>query len=247
MTAATVSINSGPPIPLINEGDFFEIEGGYGSVGEMETQVPSGGSYAFAITGGPNGSTTLTGPGGTYANNTTSTPVFSIAGVSGTWSIGAGGIGVFSFDPTTVASSFTITLNAYSSANPGSAYAYFASVANINSGYTFIDEAGDGPIPDTTPATATTLTFTKDLADNAGDGDASTYGFVSGSVFEIEGGFFNVLGLTNTSFGDGSQQAFVVGQTTRFQLQAIPEPSSFATIAGAAMLALAGLRRRRSV
>jgi len=52
-----------------------------------------------------------TGPTGiTFANAAPATPLFTISGVSGNWSVDVFGRGVFSFDPAST-SSFTVTLN----------------------------------------------------------------------------------------------------------------------------------------
>lgn len=253
VTSATLSINAGgaTSIPL-EDSNFYELQNSYATSGALTAAYPTNATYTFNITSSspgsaPSGSTTITGPGGTFAGNLPVTPLFSFGGVSGTWSL-QGNVGVFTFNPASV-TSFTISLTAYNATNKGGYYGSYVDVSDVNNSYTEVDEAGEGPTSDATASTATTLTFTKDLAANGGDADPLTYGFVSGSSYYIEGGLFNVFNLDNTTLtnGAGIQQAFVFGQTTGFILQAIPEPSTYAQLVGGfAVIAACALRRRRA-
>ena len=252
----TVSVNGGPEHTLVDEGDFLEYSQTFSSESALTTFAPLGGTYTL---GGYNDNIpsatpiNITGPGGAFADRLPTAPRFTISGVTGTWSTVLDGnnlpVGIFTFDPTSV-TSFTVTLNAFDTPTDGAFYGGFASVGSVNGNvYSEIDEAGSGPDALPGSPTTTTLTFTKGLADNAGDGDPLTYGFVDGNTFELEGGFFNIVSLTETGLGDGSEKGFIFGNTTSFLLKAdssaIPEPSSYAALIGGLALAGALLRRRR--
>lgn len=251
-TGVTLTIGAGDPMTVPLDGSFYELHSSYSSSGAMTTAYPTGSTYTFAITSSssPSGTTAIIGPGGTFDANKPITPIFSFGGISGTWSV-EGGMGVFTFNPASV-TSFTVSMTAYDVLNPlnkGGHYGSFVDVSDVNNSYTEVGEVGEGPTPDATPSTATTLTFTKDLAANGGDLDGSTYGFVSGSRYYIEGGLFNVFNLGGTTLTNPgeTQQAFVFGQTTGFILQAIPEPSTAAQLAGGlAVVAACVFRRRRA-
>jgi hypothetical protein len=253
-TAATVSLNSGTPEPLASDGDVLEYREPISSELELTTNFPLNGTYTVNVTGTPNATSTLTGPGGSFADLRPANPVFTLGGVTGTWSTVLDEnnlpVGIFTFDPTGV-TSFTVTLNAFVAGTPGGHYGGYASVGLIDGEtYNFVDEVGYGPeeIPET-PGT-TVFTFTKGEPADGGDGNSFTYGFVDGDFLELEGGFFNVIGLSDSGLGDGSEKGFVFGSVTTLLLKAdstsaIPEPSSYATLVGCFALAGALLRRRQ--
>lgn len=253
-TSATVSLNAGTPEPLAADGDVLEYREPLSTELELTTNFPLNGTYTVNVTGTPNATSTLTGPGGSFADFRPVNPVFTLGGVTGTWSTVLDEndlpVGIFTFDPTGV-TSFTVTLNAFASGTPGSHYGGYASVGTINGdNYTFVDEAGYGPeeIPET-PAT-TVFTFTNGQPADGGDGNSFTYGFVDGDFLELEGGFFNIIGLSDSGLGDGSEKGFIFGNVTTLLLKAdstsaIPEPSTYATLLGAFALAGALLRRRQ--
>lgn len=240
VTSATVHASSGAlttPTALDVEDDFLEIEETRGTLGSAIADFPLSASYTIAASGPTSGSVTINGPGGFFSQLVPDRPVFTIDGVSGTWSNG-----VFSFDPTGV-TSFTVTINNYGTSTPGGHYAYYL----MAEGMGVSGEVDDGPLTDDTPFSPPTFTFTNGLAADGDDDEDNTFGFTAGSNFFMEAGFFNIIGLTASGLGE-AQQAFVAGSTTYFSLQAIPEPSTYAAIFGA--LALVGVaihRRRRAV
>jgi hypothetical protein len=252
--SATVSVNGGSPISLVaEEGGYFEASQSSSSLSALTNAFPLGGTYTFNVTGTPNTTSTITGPGGAFTDRRPANPVFTLGGVTGVWSTftdtNGSTRGRFDFNPTGV-TSFTVSLNALSTPNNGSHYGYFAQVGSVNGNtYTFIDEIGDGPLSFSTPPTPTVLTFTNGLASNAGDDNPLTYGFSNGSFLEVEGGFFNIVGLSPSGLGDSSEKGFLFGNVTSFLLVAdtsvIPEPSAYGALLGGFALAGAVLRRRR--
>jgi hypothetical protein len=248
----TVAVNGGTAINLPQDPEIsglYEARDPRTSLSSLITDYPTNATYAFNFThsGSPK-SVTITGPGGTFASKIPVTPVFTIAGATGTWSSGFEGIGVFTVDSVINGTSFTVTLNAYSSSSPGGYYGFSTDVADISSGYTKIEEYGNGPVPDATPSTTTTLTFFLNPSLNNGDTDPLTYGFGSGTRYEIEGGFSNILNLGDTGLEDGSIKGFIFGNYTAFQLvagAAIPEPSTYGALLGGLVLVSALVRRRR--
>ena len=243
VTGGSVSATSGvltTPASLSDEGDgIYEYTATRPLVGDLTTAFPLNASYTLTTTGLV-ASATINGPGNTFGYYNPATTLFTISGVTGTWSGST-----FYFNPASV-TSFTVTINSYSAANPGGHYGAFFQVADITSGYSYLGEVGTGPDADATPFDTPVFTFTRGAALDGGDDDDTTYGFTTGTRLELEAGFFNVIGLTTSAIGD-AQQAFIVGNTTSFTLAAIPEPSTYAAIFGA--LALAGVvihRRRRT-
>lgn len=74
--------------------------------------------------------------------------------------------------------------------------------------------------------------------------------FIAGQTYTVEMDFINIIGgtLPTTISGgalDGAAYAGVYGRTVSFQIQAVPEPSTYAALAGAAALGLAFWHRRR--
>ncbi|HEY0946242.1 MAG TPA: hypothetical protein VGD81_13275 [Opitutaceae bacterium] len=242
---ATVSANAGflasnGAQGLPNQGDFLEYEVSYPTGADLLADFPLSATYTIATSGAVTDTAVIAGRSGGFLDWRPATPVFTLTGVSGTWTI-ENGQGVFTFDPTGV-TSFTITTNGYSATTLGGHYGAYMSVAEINNGFHQIGEIGVGPEPDATPYSAPVFTFTNGLAANS-DEDDTTYGFTSGTLLELEAGFFNVIGY-DAVLG----QAFVVGNTTSFllraQASAIPEPATYAQIFGA-VAAVAGLIYRR--
>lgn len=239
VTSATVQGSSGvlsSPTNMPDEGDYLEYEATRATLGAATTAFPLSANYTIVASGSTSGSVVINGTADAFADLVPANPVFTINGVSGTWSGST-----FSFNPVGV-TSFTVTINNYVTTTPGGHYAYYME-ANHSLG--FSDEVSAGPLTDATSFTAPTFTFTNGAAVDGGDvGNSSTYGFSAGSSFDLEAGFFNVLGLADSGLGVG-QKAFVIGTTTSFTLQAIPEPSTYAAIFGALALAGAAIHRRR--
>lgn len=262
VTSATVTATagslSGTDQQLPDRGDFFEYEDESPATAlALTTNYPLGATYTITLAGTPSGTVSITNTSGkTFTELLPDAPVFTLTGansqpLTGTWSI-EGNQSVFTFDSTSV-TSFTVTTNGYSVVSPQGHYAGYFSVADTTNTWAELGEVGVGPVADPigdTPGyTPPVFTFTKDLAPDADDLDDSTYGFTNGTEFELEAGFFNVIGLTDSGLNDGSQKAFIVGTTTSFilraQASAIPEPSTYAQIFGAVAAVGAVIYRRR--
>ncbi len=71
--------------------------------------------------------------------------------------------------------------------------------------------------------------------------------FVSGTTYQVELEFDNLVDGPNALSGQlaGGQSVAVYTTRTEFNLLVIPEPSTYAALAGAAALTLAAVRRRR--
>ncbi len=72
--------------------------------------------------------------------------------------------------------------------------------------------------------------------------------FVSGTTYQVEVEFDNILDGPNALSGQltGGQAVAIYATRTQFNLLVIPEPSSYAALAGAGALALAVWHRRRA-
>jgi hypothetical protein len=223
---ATPNLNSnsaggtGPTGPFVyNSGDdAWYIEQNYSTGGDLETAYPSGGSFSLTVLGEP---VSIAMPS---ENPLRFTPI-PLATLSAGTIVG----GVLTWD---VSQPLTISL-----IDPlnGS----FATVDHINLSIwgTNIDlnaEAfGNATQSFTIPGTA---------------GVNNT--FIAGQTYTVEMGFVNITGgssLTTISGGalDGVQYGGIYGRTSSFTIQAIPEPSTYAAMAGALALGLAAWRRRR--
>lgn len=233
----TVKVGAGATSTLEWDTDgYYEFQDEMpNNLGNALAKYPFAESYTI---GTNKGSVVIPGPGLNTYGTTMPAPVkFSISGVTGSW---AGN--VFRFDPNS-GDSFTVTMNNYSATSPGGVYAYYMDVWNDD----FEFEQGDGPVTYDSGAEFEAPVFTF-MKGTAADSDAfdDTFGFSNNSLFHMEGGFFNGIGFGYNA-DLGADVGFVVGTTTFFTLQAIPEPSTYAAIFGA--LALAGVvvhRRRRA-
>lgn len=248
-TAVSLTVNGGAPLALSSgeAGSWkYSVLNTTPSQSAIESAFPGDGTYVVGVTNGGTTAVSITGPGAnTFAAYRPITPLFTFAGVTGTWSVDGSGHGVFTYDPNSIATSFTVTINTYSATTSGGNIGYFMSVADVANGYNSVGEAGAGPVADNA-FSAPTFTFTKGLAADAGDADELTYGFVSGSSYQLEAGFYNVIGLADSELtGTTDQKAFIYGNSTSFTLQAIPEPATYTFVAGFLALAGACLRRRR--
>ncbi|MFC4992862.1 PEP-CTERM sorting domain-containing protein [Rubritalea tangerina] len=195
----------------------------------------------------------ITAPNVSLADGIPVDPLFTISGVSGTWTSGNNGIGRFEFDPMSVAE-FTITLNAYvAPTGVGTHYTSQVQVNSIGNGFSEVDTTSSGLLAssvDPSGLSPLVLTFKRGLADDAEDGDPTTFGYQDGSVFELEGEHVNAWLETGPgSIGDYDfelTKGFVMQTVTGMEIAAvasIPEPSTSALL----ILGIGGrlMRRRR--
>jgi len=244
VTGGSVSATSGflssTTGDLAADGDDWEYVVEFASSATLISNFPFNNTYSITTTGSPAGTVVISSPDNTLANLLPTAPQFTIAGVSGIWSGNT-----FRFNPDSVGSSFTVTINDYSVTTGGGNYGYNFSVGDISGEFMEIGSSNGGPIDDGTDFTPITFTFTKGAANDGGDSDDTTYGFVSGSRLEIEGNFSNVFNFGDSEFGPGNPEAFIVSSNTIFNLQAVPEPSSYALLIGLAGIGFTTFRRRR--
>jgi hypothetical protein len=244
VSGGTVSATSGDlnsaSQSLSADGDDWEYVVSETNSATLISSFPFNNTYSVTTTGTPSGTVVISSPNDTLSNLLPDAPVFTISGVTGTW-VG----NTFKFNPADVTTSFTVTISDYSVTSSGGQYGYSFTVGDISGSYSAVGGMDDGPIDDSTDFTPIVFTFTKGAANDAGDGDDTTYGFVDGSHFEIEGNFSNVYNFGDSEFGSGNAEAFIIGSNTIFNLQAVPEPSSVALWAGVVVLSMTCARRRR--
>lgn len=231
VTGLSLSINGGPSenIPYDPFYEAFKRAKKYDTLGEMLEERPINGTYTHTLAGTPSGSVAIAAPNVPYAAGIPNHPVFTIAGTTGIWGRGPSGAGRFYFDPATT-TSFTVTMNAFSATTEAPHYAYAVLVADISDQFTSIDEYSSDLVVngETPPVPANlTLTFTKNLPLDAGDSDPSTFGFIAGSFFEIEGEHVNIFGLSDAGLGpDVGLKAFPYQSVTAFEIAAVADPLS---------------------
>jgi hypothetical protein len=262
-------------VDKIPYSDQYELwkrnqNGGFDSETKLLTARPVNATYTHVLhlkdedAGDPNFTDVevdITAPNVAFNTALPATPMFTVSGLDGgVWSTGHDGIGVFTFDPNSV-DEFTVTMSVYNTSYQGSHYLYATTVGTINDAYEGLDQVASDIIDvdaggvglGLTELNQITLTFTKGLADNAGDGDATTYGFGNDSAFELEGEFVNAWleddATAATALGvDEVTKGFIYQTVTSFQLRAevasVPEPSSVSLL-GLGSLALL-LRRKRA-
>jgi hypothetical protein len=246
LTSLSLSIGGGQFNPVVSHPDYpgvlkarqdFEPD----ALNDMLTARPIATTYTYALNSNVNDTITNTGPGSvSFAQGLPVTPVFTFS-VPGIWSLVGNRI-AFVFNPTGV-TSFTATLNGYDATVRGGHYEYRYSVRDLTDDFTKIDDGGDFA-EDATLADPIQLAFFQGSAVDNGDLDPTTFGFVDGSRFEIEGEFFNHFDFDIDQ--DGILSSYVFGNVTSVLIvAAVPEPSAAASLAGLAALGLAGLRRRR--
>jgi hypothetical protein len=250
VTTLSVRIDGGPEEPILSNpvyGGEFKRRQDYATLNDMLSVRPITSTYTYTLDGDPGDTITNTGPAGvSFAQGTPQTPLFTIAGVSGSWSVDGQGRGIFSFDPTGV-TSFTVTLNDFvvsaTDSDPGEArFEYRYSVKDENA---FFETVGEGGAFITTldDYVAPELTFIAGTAANS-DLDPQSFGFESGSAISLEGEFFNHFNVNIDA--EGYLNSFVFGNVTSFTLVAIPEPAAFAHLAGLGALVGVLTRRRRA-
>lgn len=229
VTGLSLSINGQAPeiIPFHPFYEAFKRGINYDTLESMLAERPIDGAYTHNLTGTPSGLVTITAPGIPYEDAIPINPVFTISGISGTWGVAPDGGGCLYFDPATT-TSFTVTMNGYSTATQGSHYVYALNVGENSSEFNRVDGYSSGlvvageesPVPE-----SLSLTFTKGLGLDAGDDDPSTYGFVSGTRFHLEGEHINVFGLADAGLGAGvAIKAFVYQAVTQIELVAVGDP-----------------------
>ena len=231
-----VSVNGGTAdnIPFDPFYGTFKRAKNYDTLPEMLAERPINGTYVHTLTGTPSGAVTINAPNVPYLDGVPNHPVFTIAGVTGTWGRGANGVGRFFFDPDSV-TSFTVTMNAYNATTQGGHYVYAIYVADITAGFNYIEEYSSDLVVngETPPVPANlTLTFTKGLPLDAGDSDPTTFGFNDGTRFEIEGEHVNIFGLSDAGLGtDVGLKAFPYQTVTAFNIEADANPEASMPVA----------------
>lgn len=250
VTGLTVQVDDRPleSVPFDLFYNAYKRRQSWNLVSEMVAARPENATIVHTLQGSPAGVVSITAPGISYQDAVPDSPLFEIDGVSGYWTENSEGGGRFNFNAS-AADSFTIHLNPYAAGAAGSHFFYGASVADI-SGEDFVrvDGLHSGLLLTGAPAPSFSLTFTRGLPLDGGDSDPTTYGFDTGSVFELEGEFGNIFGLTDAGLGDGSLKAFVFQNNTSLILQAVPVSSSVVLLASA-LLGMVGarkLKRRQS-
>lgn len=232
VTGLTLSINGGTPeaIPFSTFYEAFKRGKNYDTLEEMLAERPIGATYTHTLSGTPSGSVTIASPNLPYAQGIPVDPVFTVSGATGVWVIGPNGVGKYYFNPDSVTDELTVTMNAYSAPTQGGHSVYGVFVNDITTEFENVGEyssdlVADGeesPVPE-----QLVLTFTKDDPVNGGDGDPSTFGFSSGTRFEIEGEHVNIFGLSDSGLGqDVALKAFVYQTVTAFELLAVWPPAS---------------------
>ena len=180
-------------------------------------------------------------------------PLFTFSGVDGTWTTGYDGIGRFEFDPMST-SEFTLTMNLFEAQTIGTHYTSAVTINRVDQGFVGLGSTSLGmqeASVEPSGLASLVLTFTRGLADDAGDADPTTFGYQEGITFELEGEHVNAwLETGPSSIGDYEfelTKGFVTQTVTGLELHAldsIPEPSASALLA----LSFSGflLRRRRN-
>ncbi|MCS6243899.1 MAG: hypothetical protein H2172_08610 [Opitutus sp.] len=253
VTSLTVAVNGDPAEPISKNPEYdniFKRRQSWTTLAEMLVERPIGATYTHTLGGTPSGVVTITAPNTPYEQAAPINPLFTITGATGSWSLNEIGQGVFSFDPSSVNESFTVTMNSYglrAEGVQGGHFAYGLFVAHLNNGFNPIDELHSGLRASGDPITEFSLTFYKNRGLEGDDGDASTYGFSTGTSFELEGEFVNIFGLDNAGTGalEAHDKAFIYQTVTSLVLtaQPVPEPAAAAQIFGALGLGFALMRR----
>lgn len=245
VTSLTVRVNDGPAENIAFNPFYnaYKRRQSWGSATEMVAARPVDATIVHTLQGSPAGSVPIVAPGIAYADAVPVSPVFEITGVNGFWTYNAQGEGIFNFQVSAV-DSFTVRLNQYARGTAGPHFFYLASVADVRSDYSRIDQQHSGLLPAGAAAPSFSMTFTRGLPLDGGDADPTTYGFDADSFLRLEGEFGNVFGLADAGLGDGSRKAFVYQNNTSLLLQAVPEPSTYALFAVGVLVVGCAVRRR---
>lgn len=245
VTGLTVQVNGGPleNVAFNDSYNAYKRRQSWNSVAEMVAARPENASIVHTLQGSPAGVVSINAPGISYQDAVPISPLFEIDGVNGYWTENSDGAGVFNFDANSI-DSFTIHLNAYAANTPGSHFFYGISVEDNSDGSDFGDRVHSGLLQTGAPSPSFSLIFTRGLPLDGGDADPTTFGFDSDSLFELEGEFGNIFGLTDAGLGDGSQKAFVYQNNTSLILHASPVPiPAGALLLGSALAGLGGVYR----
>lgn len=258
LKSMTVSVNGAAPLVALENptyGNQVKRRESFGSdQAAMLAARPIDGAYAFELfdsVGGSLGARTIQGPSGvSFAQGMPSAPLFSFlrgssgsTTLSGAWAMQAGRP-VFRFNPAGL-TSFRVVMSDVTLATTGDLFEYRYAAANVTHGQVNTDAGGDwGPTtgPGAIDYNGVVFTYFLGAPPAAGDVDPTTYGFVTGHTYQIEGTVYNHFNVDETA---DLYSAFVFGATTSVRFQAIPEPSAWAQIAGVLALFGAGARRRR--
>lgn len=241
ISATSGTLNTSPQV-IPPDGSDFDFRDYDADQATIFTNYPNDADYSITTTGNVAGVVTISGPGQLYSNLIPTGPAFTITGVTGGWSGNT-----FTFNPTGV-TSFTISANAYSDTVSGGHFGYGFSV---NDGNGVESDIGGGPLTPGTLYTTPIFTFTNGQPADGDDADDTTFGFVDGSSFDLEGNFSNVFNFGPSDLGSGNE-GFIIGINTTFNIvadtnfSAVPEPGTFGIFAGLGGLALALTRRRRT-
>lgn len=245
ITAATVSgggFGGSTALTQVSPTYWEAKSAPYATGAALAVDFPANTPYTVSWTGASGSPVTLTSPASSLGNYYPGAPVFTLSGVSGTWSTFSGR-GVFTFDATTV-SSFTVSLNAYQ--NPTTTGAQRMAFADVEVSGTTRADVSDIPGSGAPDTGLLSLTFTTDLvAANASATDALV-GFSAGEFLDVGAGFVNASSFNNAG-SSGGLEAFALVNRTEFTLAAIPEPSAYGACGAAALAGVVAVRRRRRV
>lgn len=247
VTGLTAKVNNGPAESIAFDAfwNAYKRRQSWGSAAEMVAARPVDATIVQTLQGSPAGAVTIIAPGIAYADAVPVSPLFQVSGISGYWTYNAQGEGILNFNAAAV-DSFSVTLNAFVAGTKGGQFFYSASVADVRSSYSRIDEQHSGVLDAGTSAPSFSMTFTRGLPLDGGDADPTTYGFAADSFLLLEGEFGNIFGLSDAGLGDASLKAFIYQNNTSLLLQAVPEPSTYVFVGIGTLLVSCAAGRRSS-
>lgn len=247
VTAVDVTTPAGTTGLVGSDGIFVSFSPEYTNQATYLAENPAGYAYPFALhQGASTYTTTLTAPN--HATNyRPSAPVFTIAGVTGTWSTYVDlfgytrGVFTFQYNPATT-TTFTVTASAYAVPVSGG---HRSTLVQAFTGAGLVGNIGLETLSDADAAIPTTLTFTTD-ATKANDIDTID---IAHGWFSLQAEYANLSHLiTGTVLGTPDiVQYFATVSRTAFEIEAmaIPEPATYGLAALSALGLVAAIRRRR--